>query len=89
MIQANTYTYIHICICSWWGSRYRHHFLYGQYTCKYMYIQAYTCIIHVHTNYPSNIQTHTSDIDTIQAYITAVFTYKISCIEKGACILLV
>ena len=89
IIQANTYSYIHRCIGAWWGSRYRHRLLYRQYTCKYMYIQSYTGIIHSHTNYPSNIQTHTSDIDTIQAYITAVLTYKISCIEKGACILLV
>ena len=89
MIQANTYTYIHICIGAWWGHRYRHCFLYRQYTCKYMNIQAYTYILHAHTNYPYIIQTHTSNIVMIQVYITAVFTYKILCIEKDACIMLV
>ncbi len=88
-IQANTYTYIHICIGAWWGCRYRHSLLYRQYTCKYIYIQSYTYIIHAHTNYPSNIHMHTRNIAMIQVYITAVFTYKILCIEKCACILLV
>ena len=89
MIQANTYTYIHICIGAWWGCRYRHRHLYRQYTCKYMSIHAYTYIIHAHTNLPSNIQTHTSDIASIQAYIKAVFTYNIFCIGFCAHILLV
>ena len=89
-IHTHTYTYVlapggvvDTGIASYIDNIHANTWTYRHIHTYYMHIQTTpTSYRHIHANWWCNIV-------TIQAYITAVFTYKILCIEKQACIMLV